>query len=116
MALALATSLQGQATYSFSYDAAGNRSEVISPYPCSSPYFCKCPDERENWLTLTATPDGANCLYGCAVTAELVIPAEYNCNDYIEVIEEAEGESAVTTGIDTILWKSHPTKSFSARN
>jgi hypothetical protein len=54
IALLQSMSLQAQYFYSYVFDEAGNRRYLNSPAACSAVY-CGCPQNRNDWLTLTTT-------------------------------------------------------------
>jgi hypothetical protein len=70
-------------TYEIDYQgfsgAMGNRTKVTTTIGCET--FCKCPEDKTGWLTLTAAPDPNNvdCPTGCVLTYQLDIPSRYNC-------------------------------------
>ncbi len=49
LALLQTTSLFAQNTYTYGYDAAGNRNVVNSPISCLE-LGCPCPDNTDGWL------------------------------------------------------------------
>jgi len=92
LAMISVMSLQAQPyEYDYKYDgtsgAAGNRTElVVSPLFCLIP--CDCPPEKNDWLVVSTSMDGALCPDQCKVDLQLKIPADNYCYTKYQLIQE----------------------------
>ncbi len=87
-------SLAAQNTYTYGYDAAGNRNQLNSPISCLE-LDCPCPENTDGWLVFEAIPQEPPST-DCDITAHLNIPEEYSdCYSFFEVV--AWGYESFTT-------------------
>ena len=94
-------SLNAQNNYTFNYDAAGNRTELVSTIPCEE--FCDCPDPiTSEWLQLDLIKNTDQCGPNkCLIRPVIDIPIDKDCYDHY-TYDDGTGESDPIYSTDVI--------------